>query len=237
MNVKRIALLGVLGMLALPALADASSPLTATMIRIGDHPAFVRAVVDFSGGTITTKQVDALGFTRISAPVRVSRKSIATRARPRSASGLTVRVLPGTGTLRIQSTFAPWRFKYLSYGVVLGNRLAIDLWKSAPPTKAAEIRSGVGGCLTLRSQRMTPGAVTVTGSANGIFENTFQVRVRGANGRVIGSRRLTHAGRWSTRVPYRATRRQTGTLEAVALSPKDGALTCIAQVRVTLPAS
>jgi hypothetical protein len=37
-------------------------------------------------------------------------------------------------------------------------------------------------------------------------------------------------------VRYRAVHRQAGTLEAVAFSPKDGALACIAQVRVNLPA-
>ena len=40
--------------------------------------------------------------------------------------------------------------------------------------------------------------------------------------------------RWSTRFRYPRRRRQTGTLEAVALSAKDGSLDCLTQVRVRL---
>ena len=38
--------------------------------------------------------------------------------------------------------------------------------------------------------------------------------------------------RWTTSFRYRHARRQTGTLEAVALSAKDGTLDCLVQVRV-----
>ena len=40
------------------------------------------------------------------------------------------------------------------------------------------------------------------------------------------------ARRWSTNFGYRSVARQTGTLEAVALSAKDGTLDCLVQVRV-----
>ena len=42
----------LLGAVAALAPAAASAALTATQIRIGNHPAFVRVVVDFSGGTL-----------------------------------------------------------------------------------------------------------------------------------------------------------------------------------------
>jgi hypothetical protein len=61
--------------------------------------------------------------------------------------------------------------------------------------------------------------------------------VRGAHGKVLGRHTVAQHGSWSAQVGYHASRRQPGTLEAVAFSPKDGALACIAQVRVTLPAS
>jgi len=37
------------GLLTLPAPAGAAPHLTATGVRIGDHPAYVRVVVDFNG--------------------------------------------------------------------------------------------------------------------------------------------------------------------------------------------
>jgi hypothetical protein len=46
---------------------------------------------------------------------------------------------------------------------------------------------------------------------------------------------VASAGRWSAQLSYRTTRRQSGTLEAAALSAKDGALACLVQARVTLP--
>jgi hypothetical protein len=80
--------------------------------------------------------------------------------------------------------------------------------------------------------------VSVSGSERNIFENTFQVVVRGADGSVLGGRTGAHGpGNWGARVHYRSSRRQLGTLEVVAFSPEDGALECIAQVRVGLPAS
>ena len=44
-------------------------------------------------------------------------------------------------------------------------------------------------------------------------------------------------GRWSGQLTYHTTRTQAATLEAVETSAKDGALICIVQIRVTLPAS
>ena len=46
----------VCGVLAAPASA---APLTATQIRIADHPGFVRVVVDFSGGTVASNELEA----------------------------------------------------------------------------------------------------------------------------------------------------------------------------------
>ena len=43
-------------MAALPA--SASAAVTATKIRIGSHRGFVRVVVDFTGGTITSNNVE-----------------------------------------------------------------------------------------------------------------------------------------------------------------------------------
>src|SRR4051812_49758019 len=57
--------------LALPSAASAA-PLTATQIRVADHPGFVRVVVDFSGGAVQFNELEATdpdpfadGFVRI----------------------------------------------------------------------------------------------------------------------------------------------------------------------------
>jgi hypothetical protein len=197
-----------LSALALPVFAGAASHLTATAVRIGDHPAYVRVVVDFTGGRLINNEVQAGGLTKTGASVRVSHPNVATQAAPRTADGVSVHVLKGSGQLRIQIGFAARRIKYLSYAVVTGDRLAIDLWKSAPPSKAAEVRKGAHGCLVLDSWQVRPGVISVTGSERNIFENTFQGVVRGADGSVLGQHTGVHGpGKWSTQVHYRASRR------------------------------
>jgi Immunoglobulin-like domain of bacterial spore germination len=228
MYALRVALLAVVGVVAL----------TATGVRFGNHPAYVRVVIDFKG-KLAARDVAAGGIVGNIASVNVLRHGVATRISGRKGQGVHVALQPGGGQLLISMNFAWNRFKYLSYAVVGGNRLAIDLWKSAPPAKAAEIRRGAGGCLTLRKWHITAGSVSASGREHGIFENTFQVVVRGAKGRMLGRKTVADGGGgpWSTKVRYTAAHRQAGTLEAVDFRAKDGALDCIAQVRVTLPAN
>jgi hypothetical protein len=236
MNVRGVAVAALIGFVAIPALAAASSGPTATAVRIGDHPAYVRVVVDFAGGGLKANEVTAIGISRTGASVGVSHAS--GTAGTWTGYGVTARLAPSSTQLTVALSFAPHRMKYLSYAVVTRNRLAIDLWKSAPPSGAAVIRKGAGNCLTLRTWHVSPGSIAVSGRERNIFEHTFRVVVRGANGRTIGTHIAVHgSGAWSTHVRYRAAHRQKGTLEAVAFSAKDGALACIAQVRVTLPAS
>lgn len=208
--------------------------LTATGVRIGDHPAYVRVVVDFNG-KVPEKQVEFDKIAPRMAAVHIAHPGITTATSGRTGEGVRVALQPGTQALQIAMSYDRRRFKYLSYAVVTGNHLAIDLWKSAPPTKAAEIKSG--SCLSLESWHVTKGAVSASGTEHGVFEHTFQVLVRGAKGRVLGRRTVVHGGSWSASVRYHAAYRRSGTLEAVAFSAKDGALACIAQVRVTLPAT
>ncbi|HUZ15852.1 MAG TPA: Gmad2 immunoglobulin-like domain-containing protein [Gaiellaceae bacterium] len=224
MYALRVAVLAAVGVVAL----------TATGVRIGDHPAYVRVVVDFNG-KVPASQVEFDRLTGTTATVHVAHPGIKTHTGGRAGEGVRVALQPGTQALHIAMSFASRRFKYLSYAVVTGNHLAVDLWKSAPPSKAAEVKSG--GCLSLQSWHVTKGSVLVHGTEHGVFENTFRVVVRGANGTVRGRRTVVHGGSWSTRVRYTASHRRAGTLEAVAFSQKDGSLACLAQMRVTLPAS
>ena len=225
----RAAVLAVVGVVAL----------SATGVRIGNHAAFVRVVVDFNG-RVPANQVEFDGLWTRTAALHVARPGITTSTSGGTGQGVRVGLQPATQKLNIGLSFAARRFKYVSYAVVGGNRLAIDLWKSAPPTKAAEIRTGFSSgkrCLALDRWHARGGKVTVTGSAGNLYEHAFSVIVRGARGKALGVRAGSASGRWNASIRYHATHRQAGTLEAVSFSGKDGSITCIAQVRLTLPAT
>jgi hypothetical protein len=212
-----------------PAYAGGRPQLTATEVRIGDHPAFVRVVVDFNG-TVRAKDVEFRALTKTMATLRLNHPGVATGTSGRTRDGVSAALQPATQGLNIAMTYAPRRFKYLSYAVVTGNRLAMDLWKSAPPTTPTQTCKG----LSIGSRHVKPGVVTVIGTEHGIFENQFAVVLRSTGGKVLGRKHVYGPGSWSASVRYRAVRHRTGTLEAVAFSPKDGALECLAQVRVSL---
>jgi hypothetical protein len=226
-------------MLALLLCAQAAGATTATDVRIGDHPAFVRAVVDFSGGAVEINEVQTTdprpfdGLTRI----RVAQAGIRTVATVEEAQGIRVRVTQGTDRLRIGIRSAVRRFKYVSYDVVGQGRLAIDLWKSRPPSAAAEVRRGPGGCLTLDDLAVGVDAVTASGRERQLFEHQLVTVLRGRGGGIVAQRPVLAANRsWSARLPYEVLRRQAGTFEAIAASAKDGSLVCLVQARVTLSA-
>jgi hypothetical protein len=222
--------------LALPSAASAA-PLTATKIRVADHPGFVRVVVDFSGGTVAFNEVEATdpdpfadGFAR----VRLVHPGVKTTAMPVRAEGVFARIAQSGGRITIRLTGADRRFKYLAYvDQHSPERLVLDLYKSRPPSSAAEITRGRGGCLILTSHSVTRTHVTAGGRERGVFENQFQAILRRRGGRIHAQKHVVAAGgRWHTRFAYAHAGRQTGTLEAVELSAKDGALACLVQVRV-----
>ena len=224
MSAVRLAVLAVAGAVAL----------TATGVRIGDHPAYVRVVVDFNG-TVPVNQVEFDHLWTKTAALRVALPGITTWTSGRTGEGVAVALQPATQALQIGMSFAPRRFKYVSYGVVTGDRLTIDLWKSAPPPGGAGF--AYRDCLRISSSHVTKGSISVSGKESGVFEHMFQVVVRGADGRVLGRRAVAHSGVWAATVHYTAAHLQAGTLEAVSLSPKDGSLECLYEKRVTLPAS
>jgi hypothetical protein len=222
---------------AAPDAAPDAAPLTATAIRIADHPGFVRVVVDFSGGRVNPGQVVAtdpspLRDGRVRLPL--TRPRVRTIAAPVRARGVAASIVQRSGRIVIRLDGAPRRFKYAGYTALRApQRLAIDLYKSRPPSPAAEIRRAPDGCLSLRRFEIGPRIVTASGRERRLFEHSLVVRLRRAGGRVHDERAATAAARrWSTRFRYPRTRRRTGTLEAVALSAKDGTLDCLTQVRV-----
>ncbi len=225
--------------LAGPLAQQARGALTADEIRIADHAGFVRVVVDFSGGRVLTGEVVATDpdpFPDGVARLPLERRGVRTQAAAREAHGVRVRIGQGSRRIVIHLGADPRRFKYVRYFALRDpHRLVLDLYKSAPPTAAAELFSGARGCLTLRSFSVGTRTVRAAGRERDLFEHSLAVRLRGSGGRVIRERGETAAdGRWRTRFRYPERRRQSGTLEAVALSAKDGTLECIVQARVTL---
>lgn len=230
-------LVGALLAAAIFAPQASAAPLTAKEIRIGDHPGYVRVVVEFSGGTIELNEILATdpdpfedGFVRLP----MMRPGVQTTAAPVRDHGVFARIGQAGGRITIRLSAAERRFKYMGYSAQRSpERLVIDLYKSRPPSDDAEITRGRGGCLTLTSHSVTKRRVTAAGRERNLFEHSFVVRLRRHGGRIHRQRPDTAANRrWSTTFTYGQAARQTGTLEAVALSAKDGSLDCLVQVRV-----
>ena len=127
-------------------------------------------------------------------------------------------------------------FKYLSYRLVGGDELVVDLWTSTFPA-AGNIARGSHDCLTLGRVSATPGLVRASGTAGRLFESRFRAVLRGFDGRVLAARSLTASSPWSVTLHYTAPQGQAASLEAAASSAKDGALVCLVQRAFALPAS
>jgi hypothetical protein len=236
MSLLRLAALAIVAVAALPA--SASAALTASDVRIGAQPAFVRVVVDFTGGPVAFNEIEATDprIADASARVDISRAGIIVAPSDRIAQGVRARLSLATANrARVQIT-ATARFKYVRVSVLHGpERVVIDLYRTAPPSPSAEIRTGVNSCLKLTSIQRTGHTFRVRGSAKDLFEANFVIRVRDGLGRVVGRRIVTANGPWNRTVSYSGVSgRQHGTVEAVADSAKDGSLACIVQRRVML---
>ncbi len=237
MRFFRLAVLAIVAVAALPA--PASAALTASDVRIGAQPAFVRVVVDMTGGKAAFNEVDATDprIADRNARVDISHPGIVVTPRDRTAQGVRVRMSLATANrARIQITATTGRFKYVRVFVLHGpERVVIDLYRAATRNPAAEIRKGVNGCLTLTSIQRTGHTFRVRGTAKDLFEANFVIRVRDGLGRVVGRRIVTANGPWNQTVTYSGVSgRQHGMVEAVAESAKDGSLVCIVQRIVTL---
>ena len=236
----RLAALGVaLG--ALPAVAhsqpEAAGTLTATAIRAGDHPAHVRVVVDFTGRRVLAGEVmasDPDPFRDGAVRLALTRRGIRGRAAGIRRHGVWARLVERPGRLDLRLDARPQRFKYVGYAALHDpERLVVDLWKSRVRSNAAEIRRAPDGCLSLGRTAVSPTRVRASGRERRLFEHSLVVRLRRAGGRIHAQRHATAAaGRWSVHMAYRPAARQTGTLEAVAESAKDGTLDCLVQTRV-----
>jgi hypothetical protein len=209
--------------------------LTATEIRVGSHPAFVRVVVDFAGGAVSFNETNATDPSPFDggARVEVAAAGVRSVAASRTALGVTTRITDLGSRLGIRLTDARGRFKYLGITVLHApERVALDLWRSVPTVPA---RFGRPGCLTITSYSVGGSSVRVSGRERDLFEHSFVVRVRGHRGGVAAQRIMTAVGPWSTTLRVGGPTR-LGTIEAVAGSAKDGSLDCLVQLPVTLGA-
>lgn len=213
-----------------------TAQLSAVALRVGVHPTFVRVVVDLAGGSIIPGVVEATEPNPIdgSARLLVRAPGASSFAAPLDALGVRASVARVPAGLLISLSASVRRFKYLEYFVLHGpERLVIDLWTSAPPPPGAGVFRGKGGCLTLDSWSVGHGVARASGRERFLFEHSLVLRLRNARGVMVAQKPVTATGRWSASVRY-AQPRQPGTLEAVALSAKDGSLDCLVQARVTL---
>jgi hypothetical protein len=217
--------------------ASATVDLTAIGTRIGSHPAYVRVVVDFTDGVLAGNEVEAIDHRAADGAVRirVRHRNVQAQAAPARGAGVRAVVTGGRDRLDVRATFARRRFKYVQVTTLHDpERLVIDLYRSRPPSSAAEIRTGRRSCLTLTGVFLGKRSFRVQGRERELFEHSFVLRVRDRAGRVVGRRIMTAEGPWSTRIGYHVAARQRGTLEGVAESAKDGSLACIVQVGVVL---
>src|SRR5688572_3001161 len=96
---KRLGLAAVVAAcvaLATPSPSDATVNLTAVKIRIGDHPAFARVVVDFADGELLSRTemiaaTDPEPFRDGIARLRFVRRQVRAEAPPASGHGVRVR--------------------------------------------------------------------------------------------------------------------------------------------------
>ncbi len=218
-----------------------SFDLRVSRIRLGDHPAFVRVVLDVSGARLRDTRIESTDSVAEDGRVRVEMEDprrVAAEVRAADAEGVQVRLLrESEHRLAAVVSSRKRRFKYVALRLLAGpDRVVIDLWKSAPPGPGAVVRRAPGGCLTIDRYAVGPRIAVVSGRESGIFEHMFVVRLRGAAGRIVASKPVTALdGRWRARLRYVVAATQPGTLEAYDGGAVDGAQgTCLAQVRVRL---
>jgi hypothetical protein len=241
----RKGLLAVLAALAAAAALPATSAaaLTATDIRIGMHPAFVRVVVDFTGGRLESNNTQALDpnpFGGRSA-IEITKLGVDTDAAPVTAFGVEALITQHLNRIVLRLHSDRRHFKYLAYEERRSpTRLVVDLWKAKPPSEDAEFptapnRAPLRGCLKIETFSVDPGSATAEGKERRLFEHSFVLALRNRRGERVRMVPVTSpGGNWNETFSYAVGARQPGTLEAVSFSAKDGAVDCIAQVRVTL---
>jgi hypothetical protein len=202
-------------------------------IAIRDGVATIRVTVREPGATLAPGTFEALDANPADGSVAVAVAGTSAPAARSTALGVRVSVTR-SGAIAARTTVG--RFKYLRLsGSSTAHGVVLVLWRRAP-ARGAAVRHGAQDCLTLETWRATRDAVTAAGRESGVFEHMFQLRVRDANGDLVGKTRVTAAsGRWRATVRPRVSVAQLGMLEAYDRGASDGAVgMCLAQVPVRL---
>ena len=195
----------------------------------------MRVVVDFTGGTVRDNDVlmapgniDTTGRARLD----ITKSGAMTTAAAKRASGVRAAITKTSTGLRVRFTANSHRFKFLHYRTFTSpTRLVVDLYR-----RNSRVPLTVGGCVKVgANSTSTSGRVVARGTAGQIFESTFRVRLRKANGQVVSAKTVTHPpGPWAAVLRHSVPTQQSGLIEAFVLSAKDGALQCLSQRGVTL---
>ncbi len=233
----RVLVAATLAVLSSAPTAAATVDLTAHRIRVGAHPALVRVVVDFTDGTFGPNDVDLVqGSIDHTGAARIDlhRPNAQAQAAAVSRHGIRVSVvqIAGAAGLRVRLLAPPRRFKFVGYTVLHHpERLVIDVYR-----RSALVAAARGGCFDIRSTTAAPGTVSARGTVlERIFENSFRLRLRRADGQVVSARSVIFPpGPWAGTVRHGLAQRQRGLFEVIEFSAKDGSLECLAQTPVTL---
>ena len=163
--------LAVAGIATAQAATGSATSQTATAIRVGDHPGYVRVVVDLRG---TVPEANGATYAADPDPsdgragVRFGIIGLRTTAASVDHDGVSARLTQGHNYL-VSGFASPRDASGTCRGSGLAaDRLVVDLWKGAASSPAAEISRGANGCLTLGAVRVSAeGAVTASGAESG----------------------------------------------------------------------
>ncbi|MGZ4233132.1 MAG: hypothetical protein ACXVVQ_17105 [Solirubrobacteraceae bacterium] len=227
-----------------------TSPLIATGLRWDPgRPGLLRIVVGFSGPALRSNQIMAQVRHPASDPTTLASAKLAITAPgahvetatdsdtlAATFAGTRIGVVKSAGGLVVSLDPPDRRYKYMYYEVPDPRHILILLFESRTPGAAAYYVSGFPhGCIVFSHTRRSTGRITTFGTEHGIFEHQFTLALRGSDGRQFRRTTVHSVGRqWTATLTYAVHRQQWGTLEAVAFSPKDEAISCIAQVAVKL---
>jgi hypothetical protein len=230
-------------------------------MRVGDHPAYVVVDVSLARGGLSDadwkgadlRPLDGRAVVRVLS-ARLRRGLPEPVFGPRGITvrryGLRARLVErtagaGAPQLRVELLSAPRTFKFVAI-CAKGRRIVFDMFKAAPPTKAAEIHEGIGPwCQPRGAMVMSSARVIRPGLAQGwgeigvhrfLFYATIHVVVRGTQGRVIAHATRVLTRGWTATLRYHTRKRQVATYEASSNSTITGLFNLV-QVRVVLPAS
>lgn len=245
-------------LLPLGASAAAAHKQPASILHVGQHPAFTRVVVDLPAGAVLRGGETGVETTDPSpldgrAVVRARTTGTRTGASEIRRAGVHVRVRGNPSGFTVLVDARRGSLKFVSYRAApSGGRLVIDLWRN---TTSGSARILSDGCLRIDAWSATKTSAKARGrELQPLFEHglVLSLRREGPGPTTIAEKPLIATegafrpdfsgylvpGRWSGRLTLAAAAApRRAMLEAWSASAKDGSLDCLAQTPVIIPAS